>query len=621
MNKLLALATALLFLACNQNTGKQPEIPMADEKDPHSYSQPEKAVVTHLDLDIKVDFATQQISGKAVWTINNRAKGPEIIFDTRKLQIEKITLGDDEKPTTFTLDKDAGYLGQALHVAIDSGTQKLSIYYNSSKTADALQWLNPQQTSGKKQPFLFTQSQPILARTWVPCMDGPGIRFTYNATVSVPPNLMALMSAENPQTKTADGVYTFKQSHAIPSYLLALAVGDLAFKAIDHRTGIYAEPAMLDKAVWEFADMGTMTNAAEKLYGPYQWGRYNLLVLPPSFPYGGMENPNLTFVTPTVIAGDKSLVSLIAHELAHSWSGNLVTNSTWNDMWLNEGFTTYFERRIVEAVYGKEEAQMQEVLGRLDLTKLVATMGDTSGDTKLKGNFAGRDPDEAGSNIAYEKGAAFLRTIEEAVGRNRMDAFLKKYFDSHAFKTNNTERFLVYFNKELIGTDTVLANKIRADEWIYKPGIPNNIPPTVSATFNTIDSLAIEFAKTGKATGLGQKINSSNAKLYFISQLPNSISLADMAALDEVLAFTNSGNAEVQCAWYTLAIRKGYKAANPRIENFLMNVGRRKFLKPLYGEMIKTEAGKAWAKQVYAKARPNYHPVSYTTIDEMVSGE
>ncbi|MES2775548.1 MAG: M1 family metallopeptidase [Bacteroidota bacterium] len=614
---LLAVSTCILF-SCNEKPASTDSAAAADQKDPHSFSQPDKAVATHLDLDIKVDFTTQQISGKAAWTIDNKSKGNEIIFDTRKLQIEKVTVGDDEKATTFSLDTGADFMGQALHVAIDSGTKKLTIYYTSSKDADALQWLTPQQTSGKQQPFLFTQSQPILARTWIPCQDGPGIRFTYNATVTVPSNLLAVMSAENPQTKTANGVYHFKQTHAIPSYLLALAVGDIAFKAIDSRTGIYAEPAMLEKAAWEFADMGKMTDAAEKLYGPYRWGRYDLLVLPPSFPYGGMENPNLTFATPTVIAGDRSLVSLVAHELAHSWSGNLVTNSTWNDMWLNEGFTTYFERRIIEAVYGKEEAQMQEVLGRQDLNAVIKDLGDTSADTKLKGNFAGRDPDGASSNIAYEKGAAFLRTIEEAVGREKMDAFLKKYFESHAFSSNNTEKFLVYLNKELISTDATFADKIKAEDWIYKPGIPSNIPAAVSKEFNTIDTLINAFDKTRNATGLSQQVKSSNAKQYFISHMSDSLDAATMAVLDKEFSFTNSGNAEVQTAWYTLAIRHAYKAANAQIEKFLMNVGRRKFLKPLYGEMKKTAEGKAWAKQVYAKARANYHPVSYGTIDEML---
>ncbi|MEO7313423.1 MAG: M1 family metallopeptidase [Chitinophagaceae bacterium] len=618
MGKIFFIASALILFSCNQKPADREAAVAGAVNDPHSFSQPGKAVVIHLDLDIKVDFTTQQISGKAGWTINNISKGKDIVFDTKQLQIQKITLGTDERPTTFSLDADAGFMGQALHVAIDTGTTLVNIYYTSAKDAGALQWLTPQQTSGKKDPFLFTQSEPILARTWIPCQDGPGIRFSYNATVTVPPNLMAVMSAENPQTKSADGIYHFKQTHAIPSYLLALAVGDIAFKAIDNRTGIYAEPSVLEKAAWEFADMGKMTDAAEKLYGPYRWGRYDLLVLPPSFPYGGMENPNLTFATPTVIAGDRSLVSLVAHELAHSWSGNLVTNATWNDMWLNEGFTTYFERRIVEALYGREEANMEEVLGRQDLAKTIKEFGDTSADTKLKGNFAGRDPDEASSDIVYEKGAAFLRTIEEAAGREKFDDFLKKYFESHAFTSNTTEKFLVYLNKELIGTDTALADKIKAEDWIYKPGLPANMVPAISAEFNKIDTLLAGFNETGNGGGLHDQIKSTNAILYFISHLPDSLNASKMTLLDKEFGFTNSGNAEVQCAWYTLAVRFHYLPAYANTEKFLMDVGRRKFLKPLYGEMIKTPEGKTWAKQVYAKARGNYHPVAYGTIDEML---
>ena len=618
MKKLLFVATVCSLFACKEPV---PAETSAAASDPHSQAKPADAVVTHLNLDIKVDFETQVISGKAIWDVNNITGAKDIIFDTKQLSIEKVTVGNDEKPVEFKLDSansSVKFLGQALHVPIDTGKSKLTIYYHTAKDAGALQWLTPQQTSGKKSPFLFTQSEPILARTWIPCQDGPAVRFSYEATVTVPKDLMAVMSAENPQQKTADGVYRFKQTKDIPSYLVALAVGDLAFKAIDGRTGIYAEPSILDKAVYEFADMGKMVDAAEKLYGPYRWGRYDLLVLPPSFPYGGMENPNLTFATPTVIAGDRSLVSLVAHELAHSWSGNLVTNATWNDMWLNEGFTTYFERRIVEAIYGKDEAQMQEVLGRQDLMATIKQMGDTSLDTRLSGDFAGRDPDENSNDIAYEKGSAFLRTVEDAVGREKFDAFLKKYFDSHAFHSRSTAQFLADFNKDLIAGDKDLAAKIKADDWIYKPGIPSNIPIASSNTFKQIDILLDSFKISGSPTGLHARIKSTNELLYFISHLQDSLGAEKMTLLDKEFNFTNSGNAEVQCAWYTLAIRYAYKPAYPNLERFLSAVGRRKFLRPLYKELIKTPAGKTWAKEIYAKVRGNYHPVAQGTIDEML---
>ncbi|HEX8609536.1 MAG TPA: M1 family aminopeptidase/hydrolase, partial [Pedobacter sp.] len=347
----------ILMGSCKE---KAKETIQAGGVDPHSFARPDLAVVKHLDLSINVDFAKQQISGKAKWTIDNLSAGTDIIFDNNNLSISNVTLGEEEQETTFKLGAKEEFLGTPLHVTIEKDTKFVNIYYSTNAGAAALQWLNPQQTAGKVQPYLFTQSESIAARSWIPCQDSPGIRFTYNATVTVPKQLLALMSAENPQVKNDKGSYQFRQTKAIPSYLLALAVGDIAFKKVDERTGVYAEPAVLNKAVNEFADMGKMVTAAEKLYGPYRWGRYDLLVLPPSFPFGGMENPNLNFITPTIIAGDRSLVSIICHELAHSWSGNLVTNATWNDFWLNEGFTNYFERRIDEALYGKEEAEMQE---------------------------------------------------------------------------------------------------------------------------------------------------------------------------------------------------------------------------------------------------------------------
>ena len=618
MKKLLIIFPLLLTFSCKENDSDTITGSSKEKKDVHTFAEPTKALVKHLELDIRVDFTTQLISGKASWTIDNLSKGSEIIFDTRQLQVQRITLGDEEKETKFSLSKEVKYLGQSLKVKIDSFTTKVNIYYSSSKDAAAIQWLNPQQTAGKKFPFLFTQSQAILARTWIPCQDSPGIRFTYNATVSVPKDLLALMSAENPQKKSADGVYTFKQPHAIPSYLMALAVGDMEFKPVDKRTGVYAEPLTLQKAVYEFADMGKMVNAAEKIYGPYKWGRYDVLVLPPSFPFGGMENPMLTFATPTIIAGDRSLVSLIAHELAHSWSGNLVTNATWDDFWLNEGFTTYFERRIVEDVYGKDEARMQELLGFEGLQSLMKEIGDTNPDTRLKASYEGRDPDEGVTDIAYEKGYSFLRTIEEAVGREKFDAFLKEYFNSHAFQSITTEEFLEYLEQNLIRDDKALKDKINPDAWVYQPGLPSNGPPVGSENFKALDSQIIEWQKSGDASALSAGKLSTNEFLYLISHLPEGITTTQMSGLDSMFKFTASGNAEIQAAWYALAVRRNYQPAYANIEKFLTEVGRRKFLMPLYKEMIKSPEGKEWAKKIYVSARPNYHSVAYNSIDELL---
>lgn len=618
MKRLTLMIPILMILSCQQNDKKTTAADQLKTEDPHSFSHPSIAYVEHLDLDLAVDFEKQQLAGKASWIINNKAKANEIIFDDSNLNISKITLGTEEKETTFTFGPETEYLGKALKVTIAPETKLINIYYTTGKDASALQWLNPQQTAGKKKPYLFTQSQSIAARSWVPCQDSPGVRFTYNAKVKVPADLLALMSAENPETKNSTGIYTFKQVHAIPSYLLALAVGDISFKAIDERTGLYAEPSVLDKAVYEFADMGKMVHAAEKLYGPYRWGRYDLLVLPPSFPFGGMENPNLTFITPTILAGDRSLVSIICHELAHSWSGNLVTNTNWNDFWLNEGFTNYFERRIDEEIFGRKEAEMQEVFARQALDAAISDMGTENKDTHLKTDYTGRNPDEGTNDIAYEKGFFFLKTIESAVGKDKFDTFLRSYFDANAFKSLTTEQFLDYLNQHLIKGDQALAAKIDVNKWVYGPGIPSNVVAVGSERFKVIDALVADWRKTGVTKGLSKQIISSNEKRYFISQFPADLKPDDMAKLDAEFNFTGSHNTDIQLAWYTLAIRHHYTIAENNIKAYLLENGRMWHIIPLYKEYMATPEGAKTAREIYKEARANYHPMTYSAIDKFL---
>lgn len=611
MKKLILATLFLTIIACQKKEQTEKATTVTDE---HSYSKPELAVVKHLDLDIKVDFDTQTISGKASWLIDNISKGKEIIFDENTLNITKVTLGDDEKETKFELGKDTEFHGKPLHITIEPTTTKVNIYYSTTKEAVALQWLKPEQTADKKKPFLFSQGESVWSRTWIPCQDSPGIRFTYNAKVTVPKDLLAVMSAVNPQKKNDTGVYTFKQDKAIPSYLMAIAVGDIEFQSIDNRTGVYAEPSMLKKSAWEFAELGKMVNAAEKLYGPYRWGRYDVLVLPPSFPYGGMENPNLTFLTPGVIAGDRSLTSLLAHELGHSWSGNLVTNATWDDIWLNEGFTTYVEHRIGEAIFGEKEFEMQNVITRKELVDNVAEYGDTSPDTRLKVSLTGRNPDDGISMIPYVKGYAFLRVIENAVGREKFDVFIKNYFDAHAFKSITTEDFIKYYNENLIKGDKALADKIKAEDWIYKPGIPSNITSVSSVDFDAIDKIQKSWRTTG-VKGLSKKITTTTEKQHFIDHLPTDITPKEMEAIDTEFNFTKGGNFIIKRQWFVQAIMHQYKAANPAIEQFLIGISRTGSVMMLYKEMVKTPEGKVWAKQVFDKAKSGYHATTIQAVE------
>ncbi len=614
MNKLLTLVVLLLLTGC-----KKTEIGTTTHyvNDSHSFAHPEQAVAKHLDLDIKVDFVTKTILGKASWTIENTSKGKEIIFDENTLNIKKVTIGDDEKETSFTLGKEVEFHGKALHIAIEPTTTKVNIYYTTTQNAIALQWLQPEQTADKKNPFLFSQGESIWTRTWIPCQDSPGIRFTYAAKVQVPTNLIALMSASNPILRNSTGTYSFIQEKPIPAYLMAIAVGDLQFQAIDHRTGVYAEPSVVRKAKWEFGELGTMVTAAEKLFGPYRWGRYDVLVLPPSFPYGGMENPNLTFLTPGVIAGDRSLTSLLAHELGHSWSGNLVTNATWDDIWLNEGFTTYVEHRIGEAVFGTKEAKMQDVLSRKVLYDNIDELGATNPDTRLKVSTTGRNPDDGLSDIPYEKGYAFLQTIEAAIGRKKFDTFLTEYFTAHAFQSITTEDFVGYLKEHLVKDNKDLAVKINLEEWIYKPGVPSAILAARSDDFDAIDHIQKTWRKTGPK-GLSVKIQSTNEKQHFIDYLPNDLTLQEMAALDQEFHFTEKGNFVIKRQWFVIAIKHQYTKAYQAIEHFMLTTSRTGSLLTLYKTMIKTPEGKLWAKLVFEKAKSGYHLTTVEAVQNVL---
>ncbi|WP_017731097.1 M1 family metallopeptidase [Nafulsella turpanensis] len=593
------------------------------EDDVHSFARPEEAVVKHLNWEADVDFEKQQIEAIARLDIETAEGADELILDTKGLNIEKVTLGEEETPAEFKVGETDKILGSPLTIAITPETEQVNVYYTTGKDAEALQWLTPAQTAGKEHPFLFTQSQAILARSWVPIQDSPGIRFTYDATVTVPENLLALMSAENPQEKNDIGVYQFEMDQPIPAYLMALTVGDVVFEPIGERTGVYAEPSVIDEAAYEFAELDEMLEAAEELYGPYRWERYDLIVLPPSFPFGGMENPRLTFATPTILAGDRSLTSLVAHELAHSWSGNLVTNATWGDFWLNEGFTVYFERRIMEALYGPEYAEMLAELGYQDLKETVEELeaSGQSEDTKLKLDLKGRNPDDGVTNIAYEKGYFFLRHLENLVGREKFDAFLREYFDSNAFKTMTTQEFIEYLNENLLEPNNIEVTDQTYEAWIYEEGLPESMPVVESERFNAVDAQLAAWKNGTPAAELETKDWSSHEWLHFIRNLPEDMTEAQLIELDKAFGFTRSGNSELLAAWFMHTIAHQYEPAKPALREFLTSVGRRKFLMPLYKKLIEMPEGAQLARDIYAEARPNYHFVSTNSLDELLENE
>lgn len=644
-----AIAMVSMMGGCSRKT------PMFDLANPtptvdlHSYARPQEWEVRHVHLDLDVDFNQKILSGNVRLSLH-RGSGeaaPEIVLDTRDLHIEKAEYSVDDSrdlwtPAEFTLGESDPILGPPLRVKIPADAELLRIHYRTSPGAVALQWLEPSQTAGQMHPFLFSQSQAIQARSWIPLQDSPAVRITYSANIRAPKPLLAVMSAsmqgpvlekegEAPRDYTE---YRFRQGREIPSYLIALAVGDLAFANIDPearktqapvkngripgRTGIYAEPSVLDSAAREFEDTEEMIRTVEKRFGAYRWGRYDLLILPPSFPFGGMENPALTFATPTVIAGDKSLVALVAHELAHSWSGNLVTNATWRDFWLNEGFTVYLERRIIEDVYGRNRADMEAVLAYNELLEEMKSLAPR--DQILYVDLAGRDPDEGFTGIPYEKGALFLSALEQAAGRDKFDVFLSSYFSQFSFRSITTQDFLNYLDQHLFRVNPGLETKVPVMEWITQPGLPEGHPVPASALLREVDEEARLFAsgeKTADKIPFAQW--DSLRQLRFLRMLPPQLSDTSMAELDRAFGLTQTGNSEVVSQWLLMAIRNDYNTAWPRLESFLVQVGRRKFLKPLYEELVKTPAGAERARAIYAKARAGYHPMATATIDGILN--
>lgn len=603
------LACCSLIVGCtNQyesNTMEKQNSQVSTMLDVHSNADFSKAYTTHLFLDLTADFDKKILSGIAAHTIQNN-KANEIIFDTKELTILKVVTNDKGEEVEFSLGEEDEFKGTPLKVAITPNTTRVEIHYSTSPHSEAVQWLSPQQTADKTDPFLFTQGEAILTRSWIPTQDSPGNKITYSARIKVPDSLTAVMSANT--TVSKNGLFEFEMKQPIPSYLIALAIGKLEYKSLGKRSGVYAEPSMMQACYNEFEELEAMIDAAENLYGPYAWEQYDVIVLPPSFPFGGMENPRLTFATPTIIAGDKSLTSLIAHELAHSWSGNLATNATWDDFWLNEGFTVYFERRIAESLYGRDYSEMLALLGFQDLTHTLADL--PAEDTRLKLDLEGRSPDDGMSDIAYEKGYFMLRMIEESVGRDKFDSFLKTYFEQFKFKNLTTEVFLDYIHAELPATQNM-----NLKEWIYKPGLPENCPVVVSNKFEKVDEVRISqiYVTTPAVT----KDWTTHEWLHFLRGIDTSWTLENYAKADELFSFTTSTNSEIAAAWFEKSIRASYQPAYEALEAFLIKVGRRKFLTPLYRAMI--ESGKKnMAKTIYQKARPNYHFVSTNTMDALL---
>ncbi len=604
-----ALVTSFTALAQDQ---------IDPRKDYHSYANIDDVAMSHVYLNLKTDFETSRLSGYAELTLTHiNPEATTIVLDTKALDISSVEtlVGETYAPAEFKMGEADPDLGSALNITITPDTTKVRVHYATTDASDGLNWATPEQTHDKTQPFMYSLSQTIYGRTWFPHQDTPKIKVTYSADIETPKDLMALMSANNDPAAERDGSYHFDMPQPIVPYLIAIAVGDFAFKAISDRSGVYAEAGLIEAAAHEFADSEKMIQAAESIYGDYAWGRYDLLIMPPSFPFGGMEHARLSFITPTVITGDRGLVGLISHELAHSWSGNFVTNGTWRDLWLNEGFTTYVENRIIEAVYGPEQAAMEMTDNYVDIMAELEHLEPA--EEILAIDLRDQHPDAVFSEIPYAKAQLFLSFLESRVGREGFDKFVKQYFADFAWQTITTDVFETYLMERLAKDFPDAYTQEEIKTWIHEPGYPEFGLKPIAAAYDIVDAAIADMA-AGKVKAVDIDMSGwiIHQKIRFVDSLPKNLSPNIIGEVDAAMGLSTSGNIKLVYQWMLYATKVGYTPAlDARLETLLTEQGRIAYTKGLYKELLKFDPERAAA--IYAIAKSTYHPITVWEVDRV----
>ena len=580
-------------------------------QDPTTYSDLEQGRIKHIDFRIRADFERRVLDIEATYQMQAPVSS-SLFLDTVKLNIKDVRANGEA--LAWELGEDDEVLGQRLTLKELNGADQFTLIFSTSPESRALQWIDAEKTLGGSHPFLFSQCQSIHARSVFPCQDTPSVRFTFTAEVEAPEGLTAVMAAEQLPAEKGSGKFLFRMPQPIPSYLFAIGIANLVFHEFGPRTGIYAEPEIITAAAWEFAENETKVDEAEKLLGPYMWGRYDLLVLPPSFPYGGMENPRLTFLTPTCILGTRGQVSLITHELAHAWTGNLITNATWRDFWLNEGWTTYAETRITEILEGKDVHDLHDAYNEKGLVTLMTRIGMDSPHTCLKLPGDERDADSFTTAVAYQKGCFFLKECELAVGRARFDAFIQKYMKRFQFQSITTEDFLDFLKAELPD----VLEKVDVHKWAYEPGLPERRNRPHSHLFAEVADALGAYEKGTRPTREQAAGWHRYQILSFLQGLPKQIPVEDCKYFEDILQLEKANDGAFFSSFYPICIASGYEEAMPHIEKFMGTVGRMLYVFPIFRAMIETDWSKGLARPLFERVRDRHHPITVKGTEGML---
>ncbi|XP_030031812.1 leukotriene A-4 hydrolase isoform X1 [Manduca sexta] len=592
--------------------------------DPSSFSRPELAIMKHLSISLNVDFVKKVLNGVATLHFDVLEDIDNVVLDSSNLTIEAIE-SDDGTKLQYKVDEPVPNFGSKLTITLpkqaSSGEKlKIKIKYTTSPTASALQWLDPAQTSGKKHPYLFSQCQPIHARSIVPCQDTPAVKFTYEADVSAPEEFTVLMSALRGEARA--NTTSFRQPMPLPAYLIAIAVGVLESRVLGPRSKVWSEKEEIERSAWEFAETEKYLQAAERLCGPYVWTQYDLLVLPPSFPYGGMENPCLTFVTPTLLAGDRSQADVIVHEIMHSWTGNLVTNRNFEHFWLNEGFTVFLERKvgaslISDPVEAKKSRDFHSLLGLQELSETVNDhLGASNPLTRLVPDLNGVHPDDAFSRVPYEKGSLFLRYLEDLVGGPEVfDDFLRSYLRNFSKKSLDTDQFKAYLLNYFKDNDKL--NAVDWETWFFKSGMPPIIPDYDTSMTKSVTALVAKISQDNAT------ISESDVKSFTPHQMINllqelidrpALPLETLQTLGEEYKVNASKNTELLYRWLRLCIRSKDHSKLNEVFNFVNQQGRMKYVRPVYRDLYAWEDVRDQAIDNFLKNEQYMMHVSAYTI-------